>query len=199
MPKIYSEEKRLEIKEQLMDVGLDLIKQYGIKKLSIEAITKKVGIAQGTFYNFFKSKEILVYYIADRYQEKINTKMNLLLESKGYWDRTDLHSLYRGMFLKDEDNVYRFLTREDLQILLSRLPKDLCAKISDTKAQIEHNLGHVRDKKKDCDLDAIINWIQILNLTITNKDLLVDKGIDKVAEKLIESLLNEIFDETLKE
>ena len=51
MPKIYSVEKRQEIVNQLMMVGLELIRQNGIKKMSIHELTKRVGIAQGTFYN----------------------------------------------------------------------------------------------------------------------------------------------------
>jgi len=109
VPKIYSQEKRQEIREQIMDMGLKLIKQYGMRKMSIEQITKKVGIAQGTFYNFFDSKEMLVYGLANAYQERINRKMEEIIQTKGYLDRENLRELFYGMILKDEDNVYRFL------------------------------------------------------------------------------------------
>ena len=103
MPKIYSQEKRKEIREQIMDAGLELIKQYGMRKMSIEQITKKVGIAQGTFYNFFDSKEMLVYGLANAYQERINQNMKEIVKTKGYLDRENLRELYYGMILKDED------------------------------------------------------------------------------------------------
>ena len=93
VPKIYSQEKRQEIREQIMDMGLELIKQYGMRKMSIEQITKKVGIAQGTFYNFFDSKEILVYELANAYQERINQKVEEIIQIKGYLDRESLREL----------------------------------------------------------------------------------------------------------
>ncbi|MBX4263109.1 TetR/AcrR family transcriptional regulator [Clostridium estertheticum] len=193
MPKIYSQEKRQEIREQIMDMGLELIKQYGMRKMSIEQITKKVGIAQGTFYNFFDSKEMLVYGLANAYQERINQKMEEIIQIKGYLDREDLRKLYSGMILKDEDNVYHFLKREDIQTFLTRLPSDCLNKISDAKMQMEKNLRYVNEKKEKYDLDAILNWIQVMNLVVENKDILVETGIEKIVHRMIENMLDEIF------
>ena len=193
VPKIYSQEKRQEIRKQIMDIGLELIKQYGIKKMSIEQITKKVGIAQGTFYNFFDSKEMLVYGLANAYQERINQKVEEVIQIKGYLDRGNLRELYYDMILKDEDNVYRFLKREDIQAFLTRLPSECLSKISDAKMQMEINLRYVNEKKEKYDLDMIFNWIQVMNLIVENKDILIDSGIEKIVQKMIENMLDEIF------
>ena len=193
VPKIYSNEKRQEIANQLMIVGLELIKQHGIKKMSIHELTKRVGIAQGTFYNFFNSKEMLVYALADSYQQSIKDKLEEIIQTKGYLERNDLRELYNCMFLKDEHNVYRFLTREDLQNLSTRLPSDCLYKMTDIKTTMETNLRHVREKKEPYDLDAVINWLQLMNLTIQNKDILVETGIEKIILQLIENMLDELF------
>jgi len=193
MPKIFSEEKRLEIQERLMDTGLELIKQNGLKNLNIETVTKKVGIAQGTFYHFYKSKEVLVYHIANRYKEKVNQRMRQLLDTKGFLEREDIRSLYQSMFLKDEDNVYRYLKREDLQVLMMRLPKDYCINIFGIKEELKRNLQWVRSGKKEYDIDAIINWVQIMHLTLENKDILIEEAIEKNINRLIENMLDEIF------
>jgi hypothetical protein len=58
---------------------------------------------------------------------------------------------------------------------------------------MERNLHHVREKKEQYDLDAVINWIQIMNLTIQNKDILVSAGIEKMILQLIENMLDELF------
>nr|WP_258880728.1 TetR/AcrR family transcriptional regulator [Clostridium estertheticum] len=174
-------------------MGLELIKQYGMRKMSIEQITKKVGIAQGTFYNFFDSKEILVYELANAYQERINQKLEEIIQIKGYLDRESLRELYYGMILKDEDNVYRLLKREDIQTFLTRLPSNCLNKISDTKMQMEKNLRYVSEKKEKYDLDAILNWIQVMNLVVENKDILVETGIEKIVNRMIENMLDEIF------
>lgn len=199
MPKIYSNDKRQELRNQLMMVGLELIKQNGLKKMSIQALTKRVGIAQGTFYNFFISKEMLVYELADAYQQSTNLKLEEIIQAKGYFERNDLRELYDCMFLKDENNVYRFITREDLQMLYTRLPRDCFDKMTNVKEEMERTLRNASKLKEHYDLNTVINWIQIMNLTIQNKDILVESGIEKMILAMIENMLDELFERPGKE
>ncbi|MBU3099742.1 MULTISPECIES: hypothetical protein [Clostridium] len=82
-----------------------------------------------------------------------------------------MRELYSGMILKDEDNVYRFLKRDDIQKFLTRLPSDCLSKISDAKMQMEKNLRYVNGKK----------------------DILIEIGIEKIIHRMIENMLDEIF------
>lgn len=60
MGKAFTEEEKIKIKESIMETALDLFHEKGTKSLSISELTKRVGIAQGSFYNFWKDKESLV-------------------------------------------------------------------------------------------------------------------------------------------
>lgn len=60
MAKAFTEEEKIKIKESIMETALDLFYDKGTKSLSISELTKRVGIAQGSFYNFWKDKESLI-------------------------------------------------------------------------------------------------------------------------------------------
>ena len=60
MAKAFTEEEKIKIKEDIMETALDLFHDKGTKSLSISELTKRVGIAQGSFYNFWKDKESLI-------------------------------------------------------------------------------------------------------------------------------------------
>lgn len=60
MGKAFTEEEKIKIKESIMETALDLFHDKGTKSLSISELTKRVGIAQGSFYNFWKDKESLI-------------------------------------------------------------------------------------------------------------------------------------------
>ena len=60
MARAFTEEERIKIKEKIMEAALDLFHDKGTKALSIAELTKRAGIAQGTFYNFWKDKEALI-------------------------------------------------------------------------------------------------------------------------------------------
>lgn len=60
MAKAFTEEEKIKIKESIMETALDLFHDKGTKSLSISELTKRVGIAQGSFYNFWEDKESLI-------------------------------------------------------------------------------------------------------------------------------------------
>ena len=60
MAKAFSEEEKELIKTKIMETALDLFHDKGTKALSIQELTRRVGIAQGSFYNFWKDKDALV-------------------------------------------------------------------------------------------------------------------------------------------
>lgn len=178
-----------------MEAGTGLIRQYGMKRMSIEELTKKVGIAQGTFYNFFKSKEIFVCEIAGAYQEEIDHQVEEIVRMKGGLDREDVRAFYRKTFLEDESSIFRFLSREDIQTIVSRLPTGYLSQISSGKEAIMKMALKVRGGRASYDIDLIFNWIQILNLVVENKDLLSGKAFEKTINQIIDHLLDEIFEQ----
>ncbi|GKZ14106.1 MULTISPECIES: TetR/AcrR family transcriptional regulator [Haladaptatus] len=62
----FDDAERERIRDQLMETGTDLFARYGVKKTTISDLTDPVGIANGTFYRFFDSKEALYFEILQR-------------------------------------------------------------------------------------------------------------------------------------
>ncbi|RAS80648.1 TetR family transcriptional regulator [Priestia endophytica] len=51
--------------KRILQASIEVISEKGLHKASISEIAKKAGIAQGTFYLYFKSKHDLIPAIAD--------------------------------------------------------------------------------------------------------------------------------------
>jgi len=75
----FTDEEREIIKRKIIDRGKDCFARYGIKKTSIEDLTKDLGIAKSSFYSFFSSKEDLFLQIFKEEREAL--KDNLLENS----------------------------------------------------------------------------------------------------------------------
>lgn len=96
MPKAFTEEERIKIKEALMETALDLFHDKGTKALSIAELTKRVGIAQGSFYHFWKDKEALIIeLIVYRANQKLRT-----IEKKFSTSLTDPTAFLTDMIYK---------------------------------------------------------------------------------------------------
>ena len=78
MPVIFSEKKRLEISRQIKEAALGLFETKGIRKTTVAELSENVGIAKGTFYNFYATKGQLVAEIIDDFdaasEQKLRTK-----------------------------------------------------------------------------------------------------------------------------
>jgi AcrR family transcriptional regulator len=195
MPRIYSDEKRDELKKCLLAAALELIKRQGLRKMAISELTERVGIAQGTFYNFFPSKEMIVYELARSYQLGLDRRMDSLLARKGYLDRQDLGELYRDIMLRDEDNVLRYLSPADLQTLMIRLPGDYAQKLADSRARLELNIARLKGRREAVDTAACLDWIQLMSLAVSNRGLFLQDGFEKMIDGLIDNLQSELFEE----
>ena len=60
MAKAFSSDEKLEIRQKMMDTALEIFHESGTKGLSIKELTTRVGIAQGSFYNFWRDKDALL-------------------------------------------------------------------------------------------------------------------------------------------
>lgn len=62
------EQLRRQARETIIDTSIALFRKNGYDSVSVEEITKAVGIAKGTFYNFFSSKrDILMAWSAMKF------------------------------------------------------------------------------------------------------------------------------------
>ncbi len=59
--------KRIHNKEDIVQVGLDIVLSRGFNATGVEAILKQANIPKGSFYNFFSSKEEFGLEIIDKY------------------------------------------------------------------------------------------------------------------------------------
>lgn len=82
MPVIFSEEKRKELEKDINAAALRMFEEKGIRNTTVSEIAQSVGIAKGTFYNFFESKGALICSIIDDYDQKAYDRIYERLGSK---------------------------------------------------------------------------------------------------------------------
>ena len=78
-------------REEIIEAAKNLIMQKGYRKTSVEDITSAVGIAKGSFYTYFKSKDFL---------------METLLTEKD-----ELHKIKLEEVMKGAENLYESVKR----------------------------------------------------------------------------------------
>lgn len=65
----FYQKQREQVKKTIIDTSIAIFKEKGYENTTIDEITKKVGIAKGTFYNFYPSKnQVLINWAAEKLQ-----------------------------------------------------------------------------------------------------------------------------------
>jgi AcrR family transcriptional regulator len=80
--KAYTEQEKEKIKNSLVQEGIRLFRERGLKSVSIRTLTQTVGISQGGFYTFFEDKEDFITYLIElRVSQKLELRKEHLEDS----------------------------------------------------------------------------------------------------------------------
>ncbi len=125
MPKTFTVKEKEIIRKTLINKGKELFSKYGLKKTSITELTNTAGIAQGTFYNFFDSKEELYFEILE--QEESNSAKyleNIVKSSKS--SKESIKKIIKCTFNLFEKNQFirRIFESKDYDLMLRKLPNN---------------------------------------------------------------------------
>lgn len=116
IPANFTKEEKEILMKKFYEQGYLLLKEYGFKKLKVCTIASAVGIATGTFYNFFKSKdEYLLWLIKCRKEDAMGQFLNL---AKEYPQGIPFNAMEQYLIdTISHSNIYQCLTQEDYNLL----------------------------------------------------------------------------------
>ncbi|MGM7635016.1 TetR/AcrR family transcriptional regulator [Bacillus sp. Hm123] len=69
------ESRKKELKEQIFLRAVQLFKEKGYEKVTVQEIASACGIAKGTFFNYFAKKEQILLYLGDSQIELLQDSM----------------------------------------------------------------------------------------------------------------------------
>jgi AcrR family transcriptional regulator len=72
-----------ERRDELLDTALALFLDHGYERTSVEQITATVGVAKGTFYHYFATKQELLEQLVERFTEQLFAEITSAVETTG--------------------------------------------------------------------------------------------------------------------
>ncbi|MEY8344048.1 TetR/AcrR family transcriptional regulator [Niallia circulans] len=125
MPKFTKQEKE-HIHHALMEKGREIFIQYGLAKTTIDDIVQACGIAKGSFYKFFQSKEELYFEILKNEEEVRETVLAELFR-EDLSPKELLTSFFHTSFTFVEENPFlqRVFQSDEHERLTRKLPEQM--------------------------------------------------------------------------
>ncbi|KGP72884.1 TetR/AcrR family transcriptional regulator [Pontibacillus yanchengensis] len=126
MPRGFTEKEKEKITETLMSEGKRLFSQYGLKKTSVNELAKAAGIAPGSFYTFYQSKEALYFDIIEQEEEAIKNSFIQYEIPKEENTKQAIKDLLMQTFAMIEENALfsQLYLEQNHEALLRKLPDE---------------------------------------------------------------------------
>ena len=190
----FTEQKNEMIRKDLLDEALCSAVTIGMRKTSVEQLTEAAGIAKGSFYKFFPSKELLFFAVL----ENIHTETYAVAE-KALQDNAELPPTERAAkiilaackYLSDT-KAMTFI-ENDAEYLLRRIPEDI------KNAHYHDDEIHIRQILEASELmpkggmELAAATIRGLILTVSHQGE-IGKLYPQVLETLVRGACKELFD-----
>lgn len=182
-------------KEQILEAAKDVLLKKGIFKTRVEDITSYLGIAKGSFYTYFKSKDRLLEEIIDRVYEIREKELEELLEGNyDYEEQIRIFIIKR--FVISSDNLKSHLILINLTRNLEHLTPVLREKLLQIEIlnrkflkEIIKNIQNISYSEEE--IDTIIIFImggiksyRLERLFYKNTDDYFISDIDEFRERL---------------
>jgi len=143
---------RQDIKDLILDAADRLLNQFGYKKMTMDNLAQEIGIAKGTLYLHFPSKEELVLAHIDRIVYRLLAKLQMIAHGDGSAS-TRLREMLLTRVLFRFDNVQHY--RESLSDLLAAIRSSLLQRREKHFALEAKVFAHVLEEgRKEGSFDA---------------------------------------------
>ncbi|MBN7773924.1 TetR/AcrR family transcriptional regulator [Clostridium aminobutyricum] len=178
--------------QRLLEAGLELIKQNGLKRLRIEDIARKSGFAKSTFYTFFSSKEEFVCKIALYERKKNKEAVQQLFNENEKMNKEAAKQFFKIQFLSDA-NIYPYLSKEDYEYLRARCPELYHLDPESDEENTKWLLGKM-DTGQVCDWKLFSNYVKAIVTVTMNAENLYGDIYKETIELMINGLVDFIFE-----
>lgn len=189
---IFTLERRTEVQKKLLEVGVELIKEKGIRKMTISEITSRAGIGKGTFYHFYTAKEFYIYDVIQYSKEELKSTFNDIAKKAGGIDRDALEQLLSVYSFHGKNNIVNSISAEDQQWLNEKMP-DHVLEITKEEQIISALLGNMIGIKGNPDWKIIANMMKIMAIAVESKNMLHESVLDENLRMMRDLLCDYIF------
>ncbi|MDO4332901.1 MAG: TetR/AcrR family transcriptional regulator [Eubacteriales bacterium] len=191
MPKIFSEEEKKLLREKLLQYGIHELEHRRYRNISVDEVTDGVGIAKGTFYHFFASKESYFYEIMQLIKTRNRKKLVGLLE-RDHLSKEDVAGCLYERYTETK-TVYDYFTPEEMRIIVRKLEN---GDEENDSAQFAADIIKKVTGKTDVEkAGTVVAFCNMLALAESNRDLYGNREYQNAIRVFSDAVADYIFRE----
>lgn len=188
MPSVFSQKDKKRIRTQLISKGREMMLERGITKTNIDELAEYAGIAKGTFYNFFSSKQDFVLEIIYSYQnEKLEQLKQLVADKKEKLSFDEALEWYKTMYLPQENPLFQ-ISKKDMEWIMSKIPPE---RLFRPEVDIQTGkliLSMIEGVREDIDIRVLANFPKMVALAVENKATMYQEVLETNLQMIVDCM-----------
>ena len=196
MPKCYSDQEREYIRKRLKEEAAACMGQYGIRRTTVDEIVKRVNIPKGTFYLFYKSKELLLFDVIQEQHELVNQKLyQAVSDLAGSEISAEKITDLVFEFFKMTENmlVLKQLDASEVELLVRKLPREVVEEHLQDNTDTIEKLFSLLPVKKEVDIKTISAALHAIYYATLHKKEIGEAQYDQALWMLIYGMVLQII------
>jgi len=188
MPKIFSETDRENIRTKLLHNGRKLLEAKRCKDISVAEIAADAGIAKGTFYNFFSSKELYFYEIMLLIRDENRRELLSLVDAPSY------EALYETMYRRytEVKTIYDYFEPDELKMIFRTLPEKE-QESDENSTELARKLISVCTDDESVKAEVVVNLMNIAASASANRRFLIEEHYRETISVLARAIADYIY------
>jgi len=196
MATAFKDNEKEFIKEKLKEVAYDCLLKYGVKKTTVDQIVQMTGIAKGSFYKFYDSKEILFFTVLEEYQKSIIDELINKFKEEEDIGVDKFTQLIYGLYQKVRQSfIMNIIKNNEFEYLMRKLPKDLIANHHSLDDILAKNIFLHIKIKEGVNIDVVTASLRAIFMSMMHIEEIGEEYIEEVLKLLIKGLAIQIVEE----
>ncbi|MCM1039367.1 MAG: TetR/AcrR family transcriptional regulator [Ruminococcus sp.] len=187
MPASFTKKQQVEIREQLFHEGIKLFRTLGVQRTTVSKLTSACGIAKGSFYSFYESKEAFILALAEWAEQKKNEMLKEKLAGRSQMSTHEFLEFFRE-YLCSEYDLMNGLTVDDFLWLKTHMADADLFNPVDQMALAQVWLSMILDVRENIDCGTVVNLIKSIYAMREHRDTLVEASLDNSIEIMLRVL-----------
>lgn len=196
MPKSFSEQEREYIRQRLKEEAAKCLARYGVRRTTVDEIVKQANIPKGTFYLFYKSKELLLFEVIQEQQENINRELYQTVSGIANTEfsakkLTDV--IFEFYKMSEKVPLLKLIDAGEVELLVRKLPREIIdGHFQDDTDTIEKMLA-LFPMKKEVDIKVISAAFHAIYFATLHKAQIGEEQYDEALYTLIYGIVTQII------
>ncbi|MCM1126477.1 MAG: TetR/AcrR family transcriptional regulator [Lachnospiraceae bacterium] len=176
MPASFTRKQQEEIREQLFHEGIKLFRTLGVQRTTVSKLTSACGIAKGSFYSFYESKEAFILALITWAEQKKDEMLKEKFAGRSQMSAHEFLEFFRE-YLYSEYDLMNGLTVNDFLWLKTHMADADLFNPVDQMALAQKWLPLISDVRENVNCGMVVNLVKSIYAMREHRDTLVEASL----------------------